>query len=266
MRGDALQTFKNINCPTRDNLRENLPVFRRKYVKSQSMATAKHKFQKLVFNAANQKLVDFLDELQKPAKDAFGVAAHAIIQQFKNAKMPPHPRKSINQANLENGTYEQIVTHLEKELELNCLEAPDELQINTASHNTANTNAERPQPTCHHCKKNQNITEISVDCWKNSENKLKIPKIFPETKTVTPVTLTQTETWTIVTITTTTTKAVTELKGSQKLFIYPVRYVAKRTTPQRDVMLEPMQQTGHFPGRANRKDRVDINNRTHRTV
>ena len=44
MRGDALQTFKNINGPTRENLEEILAVFRRKYVKLQSMATAKHKF------------------------------------------------------------------------------------------------------------------------------------------------------------------------------------------------------------------------------
>ena len=67
--------------------------------------------------------------------------------------MPPHLKKSINQAHLENGTYEQIVTHLERELELNGSEAPDELQINTLSHNTANANADRPKPTCHHCKK-----------------------------------------------------------------------------------------------------------------
>ena len=33
MRGDALQTFKNINGPTRENLEEILAVFRRKYVK-----------------------------------------------------------------------------------------------------------------------------------------------------------------------------------------------------------------------------------------
>ena len=117
------------------------------------MATAKYKFQKLVFNPANQKLVDFLDELQKLAKDAFGIAANAIIEQFIYAKLPPHLRKSINQAHLENGTYEQIVTHSERELELNGLEAPDELQINTVSHNTANTNADRPKPTCHHCRK-----------------------------------------------------------------------------------------------------------------
>ena len=131
MRGDALQTFKNISSPNRENLTEILTVFRRKYVKPQSMATAKHKFQQLVFNPANQKLIDFLDELQKLAKDAFGVDAQAIIEQFMYAKMPPHLKKSINQAHLENGTCEQIVTHLEREFELNSLEYPDETQMNT---------------------------------------------------------------------------------------------------------------------------------------
>ena len=133
MRGDALQTFKNITSPNRENLGEILTVFRRKYVKPQSMATAKHKFQRLVFNPANQKLIDFLDELQKLAKDAFGVAAQAIIEQFIYAKMPPHLKKLINQAHLENGTYEQIVSHLERELELIGLEAPDEMPINTVT-------------------------------------------------------------------------------------------------------------------------------------
>ena len=88
MRGDALQTFKNITSHNRENLGEILTVFRRKYVKPQSMATAKHKFQRLVFNPANQTLIDFLDELQKLAKDAFGVAAQAIIEQFIYAKLP----------------------------------------------------------------------------------------------------------------------------------------------------------------------------------
>ena len=48
--------------------------------------------------------------------------------------MPPHVKKSTNQAHLENGTYEQIVTHLERELELNSLECSDETQVNTATH------------------------------------------------------------------------------------------------------------------------------------
>ena len=117
------------------------------------MTTAKHKFQKLVFNQANQKIVDLLDELQRLAKGAFGIPAHAIIEQLIYSKMPPHLKKSINQAHLEKGTYEQIVTHLGRELELNVLEAPDELQINTVSHNTVNANADRTKPTCHDCKK-----------------------------------------------------------------------------------------------------------------
>ena len=133
MRGDALQNFKNVTSPNRENLGEILTVFRRKYVKPQSKATAKRKFQRLVFNPANQKLIDFLDELQKLAKDAFGDAAQAIIEQFIYAKRPSHLKKSINQAHLEHGTYEQIVSHLERELELNGLEAPDEIPINTVT-------------------------------------------------------------------------------------------------------------------------------------
>ena len=102
-------------------------------MKPQSMATAKHKLQRLVLNPANQKLIDFLNELQKLAKDPFGVAAQAIIEQLIYAKMPPHLKKSINQAHLENGTYKQTVSHLERELELNGLEAPDEMPINTVT-------------------------------------------------------------------------------------------------------------------------------------
>ena len=153
VRGDALQTFINITTPSRENLAEILTVFRRKYKKPQSMATAKHKFQQLVFNRANQKLIDFLDELQKLAKDAFGVAAQAIIEQFIYAKMPPHLKKTINQAHLENGTYEQIVSHLERELELNGLEAPDEMQLNAVMQQDTQQNTGKPKPTCHHCKK-----------------------------------------------------------------------------------------------------------------
>ena len=65
MRGDALQTIRNINGPIREILGEILAVFRRNYVTPASMATAKHKFQKLVFNPPHQRLVDFLDELPK---------------------------------------------------------------------------------------------------------------------------------------------------------------------------------------------------------
>ena len=197
MRGDALQTFKNITSPNRENLGEILTVFRRKYVKPQSMATAKHKFQRLVFNPANQKLIGFLDELQKLAKNAFGVAAQAIIEQFIYAKMPPHVNKLINQAHLENGTYEQIVSHLERELELNGLEAPDEMPINTVTQQAPQQNSNKPRPTCHHCK-DQVTIKLSAVNSNERKNKRKIIQIVPITtmevpkQTLTPTTKLQT--------------------------------------------------------------------------
>ena len=133
MKGDALQTFKNINGPTEENLEKVMAVLRRKHVKPQSMVTTKQKLQKLVFNPADQKLVHFVVELHKLAKKAFGIAAHAIMEQFIHSKKPPHPNISIYQAQLENGTCEQIVTHFERELELNGLEAHDEMQVNSVS-------------------------------------------------------------------------------------------------------------------------------------
>ena len=114
MRDDALQTFKNITSLNRESLGEILTLFRRKCIRPQSVATAKHKFQQMVFNPANQNLIDFQDELEKLAKNAFGAATQAIIEQFIYAKMLPHQRKCTNQAQLENDTNEQIVSHLEK--------------------------------------------------------------------------------------------------------------------------------------------------------
>ena len=74
---------------------EKLRVLRRKYVKPQSMATAKHKFQRPVFNIASQKVLDFPDEFQKLAEDAFGVGTQVIIEQFIYAKKPPDMEESI---------------------------------------------------------------------------------------------------------------------------------------------------------------------------
>ena len=157
------------------------------------MATAKHKFQRLVFNPTNQKLIDFLDELQKLAKDAFGVAAQAIIDQFIYAKMPPHLKTPINQAHLKNGTYEQIVSHLERDLELNGLEAPDELQINTVTQQATQQNSVKPKPTCHYCKMSGHYRnqcrqfEREKDQARNNTNSAEeIPILIVVRRTLTP--------------------------------------------------------------------------------
>ena len=127
LRGLGLKTFKNIQRTPTTTIEDILKVFRRKYVKPESSASAKHRFNRLSFDPENQKLPDFLEELQESAEKAFGENAHHKIENLLYAKMPPHLKKSINQAYLENGAYEQIVKHLEREMELNGLEADEPL-------------------------------------------------------------------------------------------------------------------------------------------
>ena len=50
LRKEALQTFRNISAVNRKTLDDVLIVFRRKYVKPESQATAKHKWHKLTFD------------------------------------------------------------------------------------------------------------------------------------------------------------------------------------------------------------------------
>ena len=45
------------------------------------------------------------------------------------AKMPPHLKRVLNQARLETESYETMVQHLEREIEVNGLAAPDSLPI-----------------------------------------------------------------------------------------------------------------------------------------
>ena len=167
LRKNALQTFRNINTANRQTLEDILAVFRRKYVKPESQATAKHKWHRLVFDPNTMKLPDFLEELNQGAEKAFGENAQAMIDSLLYAKLPPKLKRSVNMARLENATYEEIVTHLERELELNGLEEGDDIPVPTMS--TAPT-ATRPGTgllssgidpniTCNYCKKPRHVKD-----------------------------------------------------------------------------------------------------------
>ena len=171
LRKNALQTFRNINSTNRQTLEDILAVFRRKYVKPESQATAKHKWHKLVFDPNTMKLPDFLEELNQGAEKAFREHAQAMIDSLLYAKLPPKLKRSVNMARLENAIYEEIVTHLERELELNGLEEGDDIHVPTMS--TAPT-ATRPGTgllssgidpniTCNYCKKPGHVKD---DCRK----------------------------------------------------------------------------------------------------
>ena len=138
LRKGALQTFRNINSINRQTLEDVLVIFRRKYVKPESQATAKHKRHRLTFDPNTMNLPDFLEELNRGAEKAFSENAKSIIDSLLYAKLPPKLKRSVNMARLENGTYDEVVAHLERELELNALEESDDLPMATMASGNSN--------------------------------------------------------------------------------------------------------------------------------
>ena len=97
--------------------------------------------------------------------------------------MPLHLKKSINQAHLEKNTHEQIVSHLERELKMNGLETPDQLQMNTVTQQATQQNPENPNQLATIGKSQVTIETSAV----NSNEKKTQPKLTRIVLTITSI-------------------------------------------------------------------------------
>ena len=79
LRKGALQAFRNISTTNRQTLEDVLVFFRRKYVKPESQATAKHKCHRLVFDPNTMKSPDFSEGLNQGPEKAFGDHAQKMF-------------------------------------------------------------------------------------------------------------------------------------------------------------------------------------------
>ena len=129
LRGDALQTYRNMTDANRASLDDIITTFRRRYVRPQSIATARCKWEQLHFDPTRQTFQDFLEQYQKLAQEAYGDDAPKFIETSFYAKMPAHLKRVLNQVRLETESYELMVQHLEREMELNGHLAPSETNI-----------------------------------------------------------------------------------------------------------------------------------------
>ena len=180
LRKEALQTFRKLSASNKKTVDDVLVVFRRKFVNPESQATAKHKWHKLTFDPNTKSLSDFLEELNEYAGSAFGDNAQHMIDSLLYAKLPPHLKRSLKLAYLENGTYDQTVAHLERELELSCLENDGELTIPTMTAvppNDNQQNTEQAKIVCHYCKKPGHVIRDCRKRMKKEQEQRKDPSI-----------------------------------------------------------------------------------------
>ena len=95
--------------------------------------------------------------LQNNAKEAFGPEAQKFIDKTIYAKMPDHVKIILNRAYLEDKPYIDIVLHLEREMRLKGLGAPDEttlVPLNTVDSVVTEDKKEQQQKGyCLHCVK-----------------------------------------------------------------------------------------------------------------
>ena len=129
LRGDALQTYRNMTDANRASLEDIIATFRRRYVRPQSVATARCKWEQLHFDPTRQTFQDFLEQYQTLAQEAYGEDVPKFIETSFYAKRPAHLKRVLNQARLETESYDLMVQHLEREMELNGLLAPSETNI-----------------------------------------------------------------------------------------------------------------------------------------
>ena len=170
----ALETIRDTSASNKKTLDNVLFVFRRKYVKPESLATAKHKWHKLTFDPKTKSLSDFLEELNECAEKGFDDNSQHVIDSLLYAKLPPHLKRSLNLLYLEKGTYVQIVTHPEWEIELSGLENEGELSMPTmrAVPRTVNQqNSEQTKIVYQYFKNQAMFLENAVKGWKRARTK-----------------------------------------------------------------------------------------------
>ena len=107
----------------------------------------------------------------------FGPPAKQILDSFLYTKLQPQLKPSINLTYLENGTYNEILAHLDRELKMSCLETIAEVRIptmttttTTVKKQTLSENAEQQQIVCRYCKEpERSIKECRKHIYKEQE-------------------------------------------------------------------------------------------------
>ena len=124
MRDDAIEYWQSIQITPLTTLKDVLDLFRKEFAKEDLKEVARYKWDQARYDPTTETFSDFLKNLKKIAKQAFGEEADKIIKMFLFGKLPVEIQQELTMANKEESSPEEIKTYLMRKYQYQQYVAP----------------------------------------------------------------------------------------------------------------------------------------------
>ena len=124
LRDDAIEYWQSIQITPLTTLKDVLDLFRKEFAKEDLKEVARYKWDQARYDPTTETFSDFLKNLKKTAKQAFGEEADKIIKMFLFGKLPVEIQQELTMANKEESSPEEIKTYLMRKYQYQQYVAP----------------------------------------------------------------------------------------------------------------------------------------------
>ena len=139
LRDDAIEYWQSIQITPLTTLKDVLDLFRKEFAKEDLKEVARYKWDQARYDPTTETFSDFLKNLKKIAKQAFGEEADKIIKMFLFGKLPVEIQQVLTMANKEESSPEEIKTYLMRKYQY--IAPPTTIQpFNTVTSSVPTTN------------------------------------------------------------------------------------------------------------------------------
>ena len=147
LRNEAIEYWQSIQITPLTTLKDVLDMFRKEFAKEGLKEVARYKWDQARYDPTTETFSDFLKNLKKTAKQAFGEEADRVIRMFLFGKLPVDIQQELTMANKEESSPEEIKTYLMRKYQYQQYAAlPTTIQPFNAVTSSVPTNNETTKP------------------------------------------------------------------------------------------------------------------------
>ena len=148
LRDEAIEYWQSIQTKPLTTLKDVLDLFRKDFAKEDLKEVARYKWDQARYDPTTETFSNFLKNLKKTAKQAFGDEADKIIKTFLFDKLPVEIQQELTMPNKEESSPEEIKTYLMRKYQYQQYAAPPTtIQPFNAVTSSIPTNNETTKPT-----------------------------------------------------------------------------------------------------------------------